>query len=982
MPGRRTVLLVMVWWFAFSAVAATAMAATAMAATPPSFERRAWTRADGAPQSAYGMAQDADGLLWFATTTGLYNFDGARFSRVDAVHGHPLRSSNVLSVVATPDGIAVGYQFGGVSVFSRAQARHYTAADGVPAGAVGSLAMDAAHVLYAGSTKGIAALDAGGRWTPVLAADGRAGTVHALAVDAEGTLWAAIENGLYARPRGATQLRHLLDMSSSFVPCLVHGRMLVYTALGALVEARAAAAPLPLAITRDFTPDSTIFAGPHGSLWSWLEHQGVTRLHKDGNGRLVVGQTFEGGTQPGRMVIRTLVDREGNLWVTTLEGVERYRQRRLQALPLAMPLPAWLVTPGLADGVWVAGGNDGPVWETAGDTLRRLPKLRGVTAAYRQDAANVWLGGTSGLFHVTPEATHHWPLPDGMPRSFGVQAIVADRAGDIWVALVRSGLFRFRDGRWSKPDSDIDGAEQTPVAMLAGASGRIWLGFTGGRIGELVAGRARLIAHDTGGYIGNVLSFVEVDGRLLAGGDRGVAWVEEGAVRPLRPDGIAAFAGISGMGVDRRGDLWLHGPDGLFHVTAGELRRAHADTAARVRWEVFDFGDGLRGQVAQVRPVPTLTVAADGKVYYATNSQVGWIDPASIPRNTLPPPVFVRGLRTAAGELPVVPGMTLAAGTTGIDIRFAATALSMPERVRFRYRLSGVDGDWQEAGQERAARYTNLGPGRYRFQVIAANEDGVWNEQGAELAFAIAPTIWQTHWFRAGALLLAGLALLALYRWRMAAVARRAAERAAARLEERERIARNLHDNLLQGVQGFILRCHAVLMRLPRGTPEQRALGDALARADQLVAETRDEVMNLRGAVALPRLTGGLREAVEAIDPSLRERLTMTFTGCIGELDDDVASEIHYVLREAIANSARHSGATRIDVALHATLDAVQGSVTDNGIGIPADVAASGRAGHWGLVGMRERIARIGGTLTVRGEEGGGTVVAFTVPCR
>jgi signal transduction histidine kinase/ligand-binding sensor domain-containing protein len=974
MPGRRIVLLITLWLVGLPVLAA---------ALSPSFERRTWTRADGAPQSAYGMAQDADGLLWFATTTGLYSYDGARFTRVDTVYGHPLRSNNVVTVLATADGIAVGYQFGGVSVFSRARARHYTVADGLPAGSVASLAVDADKKFYAGTFSGVAVLDpASDRWAHVPRADDRIASVREMSVDAGGTLWAVIGAQLYARPRGAAALRHVLNMAYSYNPVLVEGKLVVYTDGNELVEPDLAGAHRPWRITPAFTRDATLFAGPHGTVWAWLERYGTTLLRRDASGRLVVGQTFDGAADPGRMASRALVDREGNLWVATLDGVERYRQRRLHALPLSAPLPSWLVGNGLGERVWVAGGNDGPVWEQTGAGIERLPRLQGVTAMYRQDASSVWLGGTSGMFHVTPDGTRHWPMPAGLPKNYRAQAMAGDAAGNLWVAIVRNGLFRFHDGIWTKLETQVEGGDVTPISMLRAGAGHVLLGFTGGRIGELKAGGVRLIARDTAAGVGNVLSLIEVDGRLLAGGDRGVGWVEDGAVRPLLPERMAAFLGISGMAVDRQGDLWLHGPDGLFHVTASELRRAHGDGTARVRWEVFNFEDGLRGQVAQLTPLPTLSVAADGKMYYATNSQVGWIDPASIPRNPLPPRVFVQGMRTDAGDLPVTPGMTLAAGTTGIDIRFAATALSMPERVRFRYRLSGVDSDWQEARAARAARYTNLGPGRYRFHVIAANEDGVWNEQGAELEFGIAPTLWQNHWFRAGMVLLAALALLALYRWRMAAVARRAAERAAARLEERERIARNLHDNLLQGVQGFILRCHAVLMRLPQGTPEERALGDALARADQLVAETRDEVMNLRGAAILPRLTGGLRESVEAIDPTLRERLAMTFTGCIELLEDDVANEIYYVLQEAIANSARHSGATRIDVALHVAPAEAQGSVTDNGIGIPADVAAAGRAGHWGLVGMRERIARIGGTLTVRGEEGGGTVVAFTVPLR
>lgn len=972
MSGRRFILLGLVFLWGLATFGSAL-------ASAPSFERRIWTRADGAPQSAYGIAQDADGMLWFATVSGLYSFDGAHFTRQESVYGHRLKSHNIIVVAAVPGGIAVGYQFGGVSVFTRAGARHYTADDGLPAGSVGVLTLDAARTLYAGGSTGLARLDArSGKWTAVSGLALR-GFILSTLFDSGGTMWVVSNSNLYALPKGGTRGRHVAALPYNAIPAIIRGNLVVFAASGRLIRYSPAGVPTVLRNVIGFEADHVLFEGPDATTWAWLKG-GTTLLRTAADGTLHAAQTFDGGGLPGRMVSRTLVDRENNLWVATLDGVERYRPRRLHELALPAPVLGFLVGVGLGDDILVASSNDGPVWQLA-DRMQQLPGLTGITAMHRQHAASLWLGGTSELLHVTPAGTARWPLPAHVTKDFGVQGIVTDRVGNLWVAIVRHGLFRFSNGTWTKLPMGLAGGDDTPICMLTGASGRTYLGFTGGRLGELVAGHIRPLATGLAGAVGNILSLLEHDGRLLVGGDRGVVWLDDEAVRPLQPERMPAFLGISGMGLDRQGDLWLHGPDGLFRIDAREFARFRADPARRLPWEVFNFEDGLRGQVAQVRPLPSLRIAPDGKVYYATGSQVGWIDPAAIRRNARPPTVLVQSVRTAGGTLDATPAMTLAPGTTGVDIGFAATALSIPERVRFRYRLQGVDGEWQEPQFERAARYTNLGPGDYRFQVVAANEDGVWNEAGATLDFRIAPTPWQTVWFR-GALgiAIASLAFV-LYRWRIAAAARRAAEKTAARTEERERIARNLHDNLLQGVHGLILSCHAVLMRMPKGTPEERALATVLERADLVVAETRDEVMNLRqDAAAQPALVSRLQHAIEGLPPHVQGRVQLAFSGCVALLKDDVADEVFYVLQEAIVNSARHSGAQRITVALHVSAAGAAGSVADDGCGIDAGVARAGRAGHWGLVGMRERIARLGGTLQIDADAGGGCTVSFSLP--
>jgi signal transduction histidine kinase len=360
----------------------------------------------------------------------------------------------------------------------------------------------------------------------------------------------------------------------------------------------------------------------------------------------------------------------------------------------------------------------------------------------------------------------------------------------------------------------------------------------------------------------------------------------------------------------------------------------------------------------------------------------GWLDPLAMPRNGRAPGVLIRSLRAGGRDYPAADGLHLPEGTRTVELAFTATALSIPERARLRYRLEGVDPDWRDVQHERAASYTNLAPGNYRFQVIAANEDGVWNTAGAAIVFDIAPAFWQTAWFRAlGAA--AGIFMLGLlYRWRLAVAARRATERANARLEERERIARSLHDTLLQAVQGLVLRFQAEVMRMPPDSPSAAVLDTALADADRLIASTRDEVMALRRVPRAAELLDELRAAVSTLAPGSDHLLRCELRGEARALRGEAAGEIFCALREAAVNSVRHAQATRIAIVLHFLPGALEASVVDDGVGIDRKVAQSGRAGHFGLVGMRERVRHLGGRITVTAAPGGGTAVRIRIPAR
>ena len=948
-------------------------------AAPHTFERRVWGKAEGAPEAAYSVAQDADGTLWFSTVTGLYRFDGARFTQVDSVYGYALPSNNVLGLKATPNGLAVSYQYGGVSVFTRDAARHYSRADGLPRGRA-NLAVDNKGTLYAATyLTGISVLDAkSGKWALISDPILQNISIEWLDFDDEGTMWIATEGILYARGLRETSFRKISEIVKGSYPSIINGKLMAVTGAGQVTGFSLRVPLFVFRIARDAGLMDSPFQGPDGTWWAWLK-SGTTFLNAN-DGMLRAAQSFDGGDKWGKMVMRTFMDRENNLWITTPEGVERYRRHRLFGLSLPSAGLDLYIGRGLSNDLLVSSREEMPLHRLNKGRLEALRDLRGFSSVYRQDAENVWLGGSAGLAHLTADGISRWPFPKSSQGKIYVQGIVADRNGRILVSIVRDGLYRFENGNWIKLVLQGASDDDVPICMYRGASGRTYLGYTHGRLAELSATGISMVTTELSETVGNILSMVEHDGKLLVGGERGVVWLHGTVAQSLHPKGTNAFLGVSGMVFAKDKALWMHGSAGLFRVPADELAHALSGVSPTVNWEVFNFEDGLRGRVSQMRPLPSLSLGNDGNIYYATSSQIGWIDPTAIPRNPRAPTVLVMAVKTGQGNAPVKAGMVLSAGTTSLEIQFAATALSIPERVRFRYRLVGVDKEWQESGMERSARYTNLGPGAYRFQVTAANEDGVWNSTGAKLEFHVAPMLWQTHWFRAIAIAALLSMMWLLYRWRIATAARRAAEKTATRLEERERIARNLHDNLLQGVQALIMNCHAILMRMPTGTSEERKLSEALDRADQMIKETRDEVMDLRGESAYLPLGERLQQSITAMETLASKTVDLKLSGLVDRLDCRVATELFYILQEAVRNSIRHADAAQIQVIIDVTEAGVQGAVIDDGRGMQSDMIEKGKAGHWGLAGMRERVYRLGGSLTIDSKVGGGTSVKVMVP--
>jgi signal transduction histidine kinase len=318
--------------------------------------------------------------------------------------------------------------------------------------------------------------------------------------------------------------------------------------------------------------------------------------------------------------------------------------------------------------------------------------------------------------------------------------------------------------------------------------------------------------------------------------------------------------------------------------------------------------------------------------------------------------------------------------TSKLQIEYTAGSLTLPERVHFRYKLDGADNEWQDAGGRREVFYTNLAPGEYSFHVTASNNDGVWNPVAASLNFTISPAFYQTTWFRVLCGFLCLILLWRLYDFRVAQIRAKVRSRLEERLAERERIARDLHDTLLQGVEGLVLRFQAVANRISRREPVGELLERALERADQVLEEGRDRVLNLReGAGAVGELAQALAAAGEQLALIYPAEFRGSVEGVPCDLHPIAREELLFIGREALSNAFRHAGAGVIEAEVSYGESTLKMRIRDDGRGIDPKVLKSGRPGHWGLPGMRERARNIRGTLEVWSRPGAGTEIELSL---
>jgi signal transduction histidine kinase/ligand-binding sensor domain-containing protein len=948
------------------------------------FQHTAWTIADGAPADIWALAQAPDGFLWLGTGSGLFKFDGLRFERHEPPAGGQLLSSNVTALtIVSPDEIWIGYYTGGASRLRRAGIVHYPPGDGLPAGTVYRIARGGDGTLWMATDHGLAEFR-DGRWHTVGAARGYPWpNAYWVLVDSSDTLWVASGETVVRLRPGATAFERtgvetapqstLAEAADGtiWIADVRHGTRPIGDGYAA------ATAPAPGLATLHA---KRLLFHSDGSLWGTdTARGGAFRLATPTGAQGVIEAFAKRQGLTSDMAVPAIEDIEGNVWIGTNFGLNRFRRNSVVAVAEVADVAhqGFGLAGGRGDAVSLAGG--GTLFSADGSSTRaRIGDLPRIVAAHESGDGILWLIGSRQLLRVQDDQLREVPLPGGR-AAHEILAMTSDATGAPWISLSGEGIHRHDDGRWvSMPRLPDD----LPNVLAADANGGMWSGYPRSRAAFLHDGRLREFGAAEGLAVGNVTAISATARHVLVAGEQGIARLSGERFTSLGGHHATAFLGITGIAETADGDLWLNGSQGVVRIEGSELERALRDRDSGARHVLLDAQNGLPGVAVQSSPVSTIVEAGDGRLWFNTNQGAAWIDPARIQRNPRPPTVIIRTL-TAGGtvhgsESPI----RLPTGTTSLEIDYTATSLTLPERTNFLYRLEDVDGEWQDAGIRRQAFYTNLGPGDYRFHVIAANSDGVWNHEGARLDFSIPPTFVQTRWFLLLCIVGVMGVLWLLYLMRLRRLGLHIRSRLHERHMERERIARELHDTLLQSIQGLILRFQAVAETIPPSEPARAVMERALERADQVLEEGRDRVLDLRAST---QYTGDLCEVFAAVAAELSQDHPAVFkatrTGIEQPIDPLVRDDIFRIGREALLNAYRHADAKNIDVAIDYSRDDLQLRFVDDGRGMDARILEKGgRPGHWGLSGMRERAERVGGRLSIWSRAGSGTEIELRIP--
>jgi len=967
------------------------------------YTHQQWTEQNEAPAPVADMAQGHDGFLWLAAGEGLFRFDGVNFEEIKPEEGDE-KDNQPSALLVTRDGdvwtnfresrrFAI-YRDGALRLVNAPPAPDWiiALAEG-PDGAIWALtAKFDAEVLRLQD----------GRWRLF---DATAGLplddALSMLVAADGALWVSFSNSVARLPSGAERFETVRQTPKA------NGRLSQDPAGRVWLSEKGGSYPLTGAGGRGSPPalhsvyatdDAQIRGAPMfdraGNLWIATRYNGVQRVAlPDPSGRLLqpgAGSSVEtfviGDGLSSNVTNKVLEDREGNVWIGTEKGLDKLRPATLRFEP-ALTAPA-------AFGDKLMEASDGSVYIGQSKTIYRAAP-GGDPTAIMSDVSEpesiceapdgaIWIAFATRI--IVWESGQVREMID-RPHSDSTHNIIWDCAfdahGDYWISAGGGGLHRYRGGQWEAMFGPTDEKDFYPMTLVADPHGRLIVQWEQRRLAWIDYPEREFAPLDFGtADPREVTLYTPSTGEVFAAGEFGLTRFHAGSVQTIWAN-ETRNGRISGIVQTPEGDIWLAYPKELVRIRSQDLERAFTDLTFFAPSLSLGVDDGLTSR-PHSHTQRSMVRGRDGRIWVATETGTLWMDPQRTVRNALPPDLAIKSV-TGDGRLYRDPAsLKLPAATSNIEIDYAVLSFANPKQVTVRYMLEGFDNTWVDPGTRRQAFYTNLPPGKYRFRMIAANNDGVWNRDGAAVDFEIPPTFVQSRWFLAICLGVSLLVFWILYKLRLAHVAGQIRIRLEERLGERERIARELHDTLLQSVQGLILRFQSVANRMPPEEPNRQLLESALKRADDVIIDGRNRVRDLRVDDKNPSDPRAIIKELAnraGFDPPIPIRVVIE--GKQRRLDPLVSAEIKRIAGEALFNIARHARANCVETTVTYGEQRFRLQIRDDGVGIANSVLKAGhKEGHFGLLGMRERAEHIGGAIFIHSRPGNGTEVMLSFPAK
>jgi ligand-binding sensor domain-containing protein/signal transduction histidine kinase len=959
-----------------------AIGVAVQAQTSDGYSRRVWQTQDGLPQDTINaLVQTKDGYLWIGTSSGLARFDGFRFTVFNHENTPALREESVYSLYCSRDGtLWVGTEGGGLVRYQAGTFQLFSTNEGLTNGFVRTIHEDSRGNLWVGTDRGLFRFENG----KLIRVDNTAGipamSVHAMHEDRQGRLWVG-GFGLLVLSEGPAVFRSSRSLADNSVRALAEsndGTIWVAT-IGGLHRVPGGD-PGKVFTTSPITQHNTSFLyhTTDDALWAGTYGQGLFRYQGE------QATSYQASTLlPDNHILALLEDTERNFWVGTQNGLLRLSRSVVSTVAAGPPgAPESIKT--------VYQDRDGSLWMTSlTGALYRLKGSKAVSAqlppavsgkvvrtVFRDSTGAMWIGTNGeGALRIASQGVERYTMKQGLSNDF-VRAFCETRDGSIWIGTDGS-LSRWRHGAFQNFHSAEGLAYDSIRALLESRSGDLWVATDGGvsRFHDGVLIRDARLATLDGEKVWAMHE--DPEGGLWFGTPGAGLFLLQG-------DKLANFTTKHGLASnkihqvleDGSATLWLSSPSGVFSVKRQDLQQTLSDSSHRPAISLYGTSEGMETNQMNGGVQPAGAVSASGEIWFpSTRGAVRIVPdqtaPASVPR------VLIEQVVADGQEAPLHDLIEIGPGEGRLEIHYTAIRLRSSERIRFRYLLEGFDREWTETAGRRVAYYTNLPAGSYRFRVAAYEVDDPRYSSEAVANIRLQPRFYRTIWFLglcAAVLVAAGIAGYRLH-------VRQIHFRFAAVLAERNRLAREMHDTVIQGCVGVTALLDAATS-LQQSSPDvTRAL---LLRARKQVQISVDEARRAVWDMRHEEMQGeGLTKALEQLARQVTVasgvHIACESTGTNVPLDARVEHDLVMIAKEAVLNAVNHGGPQNVVLSTSFETDRLHIRVTDDGCGFDPSIASDPEE-HYGLVGMSERAKQTGGTFTLNSSPGAGTEILVTVP--
>jgi ligand-binding sensor domain-containing protein/signal transduction histidine kinase len=946
---------------------------------------RIWQSQQGLPPATiFSIEQTSDGYLWLGTQFGLIRFDGLRFVEMNKFYDVSLEKKWIVQILEDDDhALWIATKNDGLYKITDGIAIHFAHENGLPSDHLNGLLLDKKKQLWIATDNGLARIvnEKVEGFQSQNESSIAKGNINGLAESPDGAIWVLADGNQVLVSNGDRfELKKLASLNErSIITSILasrDGAVWIGTSTGLIhvMQSEEQLFTQSDGLVNDYV--LTLMQSDSDAIWIGTKG-GVCRKNTSG------AKGFSSRDDLSQNSVYSIhEDREGSIWIGTKYGLNQFADRRIIPFTTNEGLPTNETGPVLQDdsgNIWIGtfGGGLSRYADSRFTTMTTSDGLASNTIFALAEAGHdtLWVGTDRGLSRMAKDRTvTNYSVKEGLPAD-SIYCLFRDRKDKLWVGTSK-GLASFEGDHFVATDAS-SGLPAAPVLAISQPQNK----------GIIVATENQGVFLEKDGKFERLQSgdlattpvdafFQDADGMIWIG-TRGAGlrlYDGEHVYSYTIKDGIYDDD-IYGITADDEDRLWMACSKGIFSVRRTDLRHMAAGIKTSLVSEPFSPTESQRTIECRAGVQPAVCKMDDGKIWFTTIRGMIVIDTHHLQRKIPPVPVVIEDVIIDGKFIPAKEVLNLEPDESSLIFRYTALSFLSPARLTFKHKLDGFDTDWVEAGSRREAFYTNLPPGDYQFHVMASGIGGSQSEAATPITIHLAPHFYQTHWFWPVVGFAVFGAIFFLYRLRVRAIR----EQLDAIANERGRIARELHDTLMQGFSGVTMEMQALSTQLSEPT-EREAMQEIITDATKCLRDARHTVAGLRHSteknVDFPnKLIDAARQIVDEKQFQLRLRVQSS----IPSLSAETEYNLLRIAQESLSNAVKHSRATTITAALEHDRKNVKLAIIDDGVGFDVQNDNEQRE-RFGIVGMRERAVQMNAEFQIKSSAGNGTEIKVIVP--